>query len=336
MSTIAENYRNRKRKRLTFACNACRSRKVRCDDGHPKCTKCARAGIECITIDPRQPGSVVLRREAQQPSTLPRITPSTTNRTSVSGDQCSPASLLNPSVAVSQSVSGNEVPTEGYEIAQPHDIHGSPQSVTPGPTDNAPLPTWPRFMSGNNLQVMSQWLDLAFARIGVRHGFSSCHNSGAPDRKVSRLSPFALSSLSTHDSPEIPGFAQMFLSSANTFFPVFEERVTHQILNQYNAATVQASLEPYPCSETAIPILMIAVANLFGEADTEEALKHIRAAYSMLSIIVVESSLRSTQALFLLALALRAFNEIYMAWHLITLGISIAQSLAMHRAYTAQ
>lgn len=261
--------------------------------------------------------------------------PSTTHRTSVSEDQCSPASLLNASIAASQHHSSNETPTEIYEIARPRHIHEGPQSVTPEPTDNAPLPTWPRFMSGNNLQVMSQWLDLAFARIGVRHGFSSFHNIGAPDQKVSRLSPYASSSLSTPAS-KIYVFAEMFLSSVNTVFPVFEDCVVDQILNRYSAAKGQVSHEPNPCSETAIAILMIALANICEDADTEEALKHIRAAYSMLSIILVESSLRSSQALFLLALALRAYNEIEMAWHLITLGISIAQSLAMHRAYTAQ
>jgi hypothetical protein len=50
----------------------------------------------------------------------------------------------------------------------------------------------------------------------------------------------------------------------------------------------------------------------------------------MLSAIVAEASLRSTQALFLMSLILRGYNEIEMAWSLLTLAISIAQSLRMH------
>lgn len=51
----------------------------------------------------------------------------------------------------------------------------------------------------------------------------------------------------------------------------------------------------------------------------------------MLRVIVAEASLRSTQALFLMSLVLRGHNEIEMAWSLLTLAISIAQSLGVHR-----
>ncbi|SPO38357.1 uncharacterized protein PSFLO_03834 [Pseudozyma flocculosa] len=46
---------NRKRKRLSHACQACRARKVRCDESLPACRNCVRAQIQCITTDPRRP-----------------------------------------------------------------------------------------------------------------------------------------------------------------------------------------------------------------------------------------------------------------------------------------
>lgn len=38
--------------RAISACQRCRTRKVRCDQDFPKCFKCAKAGVECIGIDP--------------------------------------------------------------------------------------------------------------------------------------------------------------------------------------------------------------------------------------------------------------------------------------------
>lgn len=38
--------------RSIAACQRCRVKKVRCDQNFPKCSKCAKAGLECVGIDP--------------------------------------------------------------------------------------------------------------------------------------------------------------------------------------------------------------------------------------------------------------------------------------------
>lgn len=38
--------------RLIAACQRCRSKKIKCDQNFPKCSKCERAGLECVGIDP--------------------------------------------------------------------------------------------------------------------------------------------------------------------------------------------------------------------------------------------------------------------------------------------
>lgn len=38
--------------RSIAACQRCRSKKIKCDQNFPKCSKCERAGLECVGIDP--------------------------------------------------------------------------------------------------------------------------------------------------------------------------------------------------------------------------------------------------------------------------------------------
>lgn len=38
--------------RSIAACQRCRLKKIKCDQSYPKCTKCAKAGLECVGIDP--------------------------------------------------------------------------------------------------------------------------------------------------------------------------------------------------------------------------------------------------------------------------------------------
>ncbi|KAJ6281447.1 hypothetical protein J3E71DRAFT_391656 [Bipolaris maydis] len=53
-----------KRRRINFACDYCRSRKTRCDEGQPSCHACSAAGIQCVTRNRRQPWLDVRRHEA--------------------------------------------------------------------------------------------------------------------------------------------------------------------------------------------------------------------------------------------------------------------------------
>src|SRR5271163_1508073 len=62
----------RKRKRLSHACNLCRSRKVRCDEQMPTCRNCQRAGAECITTDPKKPEvQIASRRKTTTNGNIP-------------------------------------------------------------------------------------------------------------------------------------------------------------------------------------------------------------------------------------------------------------------------
>jgi hypothetical protein len=61
-SPTSMTVRGQKRLRVSFACNQCRKRKVRCDESQPRCGNCVARGDECVTLDPNDPTREVSRR----------------------------------------------------------------------------------------------------------------------------------------------------------------------------------------------------------------------------------------------------------------------------------
>lgn len=61
MNPTRQNH-SAKRKRLSYACNYCRSQKKRCDEQKPSCRRCIAAGQICITTNPREPGAPEVER----------------------------------------------------------------------------------------------------------------------------------------------------------------------------------------------------------------------------------------------------------------------------------
>lgn len=122
----------------------------------------------------------------------------------------------------------------------------------------------------------------------------------------------------------------------NSVFPLFSTSVIGEMLEEY---AMQSSRDGHqlPSSRTAIATLIISIAEPSDVGyGTHGNLEHVYAAYNLLGAILAEGSLRSTQALFLLALLFRAYNELILAWHLITMATSLAQSLGMHRTINPQ
>lgn len=91
--------------RLIAACQRCRSKKIKCDQNFPKCSKCERAGLECVGIDPATGREVPrlyvyhLEEKVQRLETLLRQ-----NGLDPSGDEGSPALALVLVLAASEPV----------------------------------------------------------------------------------------------------------------------------------------------------------------------------------------------------------------------------------------
>lgn len=52
-----------KRRRIPLACNACRTRKSRCNGQRPKCSTCAEMGFECAYVQSSTSSNVIVGKE---------------------------------------------------------------------------------------------------------------------------------------------------------------------------------------------------------------------------------------------------------------------------------
>lgn len=124
---------DRKRKRLSYACNHCRIKKTRCDEQQPSCRNCRIAGVQCITTDKRR-GAVVTHRRRSAADT--------------------PESQVN---TINTPVSASPLPSRDRQ-SQCWDRSG---------WRSGRLPMMPRFVGGCMFEIMTEWLDLAFYRLRI-------------------------------------------------------------------------------------------------------------------------------------------------------------------------
>jgi hypothetical protein len=130
-------------------------------------------------------------------------------------------------------------------------------------------------------------------------------------------------------------YANFYLGSVNTVYPLFDVSSVQESIQHLSSIISTADTELEPSSSAAISLLQVTTAagpqlqpNISFKAEC------VRAAYSMLGALVLECSLKSAQALFLLSLTFRGYNSNELAWHLIVLAVTVAQTVGMHRAFS--
>lgn len=52
-----------KRRRVAVACDACRTRKSRCDGSRPRCSLCIDLGFECVYTPPTTANNVIVQKD---------------------------------------------------------------------------------------------------------------------------------------------------------------------------------------------------------------------------------------------------------------------------------
>ena len=185
---------NAKRKRLSHACTRCRSKKVRCDELEPNCTNCVRAKVACVTFDPRTL-TAARRREAQtQPA------------------EASPARSSYGYAGAPRKDDSRARSASQQGLAAADDEVESPAVSSPL------LPVLPRFLNGNSLSVLTQWLDLAFARLGMTHRLHSTYKTIRASEKRPSYAGLALRA-----DDALPSYAQVtsdFSMSMGWLFPM--------------------------------------------------------------------------------------------------------------------
>src|SRR5271170_5602040 len=332
-----------KRKRVSHACNLCRSRKVRCDEQMPTCGNCLRAGAVCVTMDPRNPEIPVKSRRR---SALPE-----TNAADASqhGDETEIAHQL---LAMEQTI--RESPLQGahstisttspsqrnpaFDLSHPI----SPQNAmlsgrTPG-TESAGLAvnagvndgSKRKYMGASSLQVLTQWLDLSFSAFGMEKTPSAHFRFGMTWSEEVSL-PLSMTLPQLPPLSERDSCVSTFFSRIHPMFPLLTEVSFRNTVNRL-ADTDLNSLPPSdrPLLACVYGVISIGADERAGTT-TENGTKYFTAAFSLYAHLVAYPYRSSVQAILILVLALRGRNKDGSAWDVHGQAVRLAQSIGLHR-----
>ncbi|KAK3901146.1 hypothetical protein C8A05DRAFT_35190 [Staphylotrichum tortipilum] len=341
-----------KRKRLNFACNHCRSRKVRCDQQEPSCRGCLAAGVACITTNKRRPEVEVRRRPAgsqpddvQEEGSRPGPGPS---RQPLPG--LVPVGLvqrgMGPATPASEPATTNRSPStlSVAAAAAPHGLGrggGGGDHVSPGRFAGR-LPMAPRISGGDTLEIMTGWLELAFHRLGLPSGFDSClwRPKAAQEALLPRLGvPLAL--------PPFPPAAHCraalaaYGTTVHALYPILDWAVLDRICEEVVSGVVPVTAwyaERLPelllfCLAFVLGSAAAAVGgeDPAGEPSSELATAYVGFCETMLGHVLGWGTLDAVRVSFLLALTLRWREKIASAWPLAGVCVSLAQVLGLDR-----
>jgi hypothetical protein len=338
----------KRRKRLTFACSYCRSRKTRCDEQYPSCQACIVAGVPCITTDKRRPGAAVERVEAGRRNSLTRgrrRSPSTLARSSrdfpvsaaeIAGERRSSVAIsecgVNSVSSVAQArqnmhraddVLESNPETVGTEIEE----HSS-QST---PAFTGKLPMVPRIRGQNTLEVLTGWLDLAFYRLGIPKNFRASFGLAEGQRSLVSQMPFSF------DLPDLPAandtrvFVQCYFDITNALFPILEKAELELVLDQ--------ATDPLSCIRAGKlgSLLLLYLSIAIGSFDTKTPLSanltscYLTFSQSAIGHVMTWGTLEAIQIAFLLSLCLKRHDQIGASWHTLGICVSMALSLGINR-----
>lgn len=295
-----------KRKRLNHACDRCRARKVRCDDLRPNCTNCVKANAECTTRDLRNPSATVVRHEAQLPphgllpTTRFQSVHSVYNPSGTTPSTTSPSNSIRPSIIEKESE--NDVQSPGRGSAAPR------------------LPAFPRFINGNSLYILTQWLDLAFVRLRHSFRFSHLYQQSKP-RQVNASSCTINNFRALQSVEQRDAVLQYFLRNVHSVFPLLSPDYWETILAQQDL-------------ERSIPnILGSLMLAMYPSVEAHIALDH---AFSLLNLLIQSPSLESLIALIFMVIAFRGQDDSETAQHVLSVASSIASTMQLHRALPEQ
>ncbi|KAL2831609.1 hypothetical protein BJY01DRAFT_254230 [Aspergillus pseudoustus] len=281
-----------KRKRLSYACNHCRQKKTRCDEQQPSCRNCRIAGVECITTDKRRSGIVVSHRRRARTGTSPSASPAV--------------------VATPESRPSPLPPTSQYHPPLPA------QSWDRSGWGSGRLPMMPQLVGGSMFAIMTEWLDLAFFRLRIPAPYAPASppipNVVVPNEPARLPTPEAMRR-----------YQQLYFDTLHYLFPFL------------SVADLEGAEDFDVVKPPSGQALAYLIATIGCMADPQSHLSgptissYISQCNGLLGHMVAERSLHSVQAILLLAIALRSCDEISWAWDVLSLGVSIAQSIRINQ-----
>jgi hypothetical protein len=233
----------------------------------------------------------------------------------------------------------------------------SPQNVLPAsiaessPAESSPLlPVLPRFLNGNSLSVLTQWLDLAFARLGMTQRLHRTYNDIRSREQRPKYASPVLSVDEVRDS--LSGYAntkRALSASLGQIFPIYENSSRDSVMASDGPVELRNPLEPYMSTEmpeaagqveptfgspTPLHAIMHAMIHAArgSDSDRQSAERCFGYAFGQLPAILEDSqALDSLRALVLMSLYLRWRNDVERAWQLLSLAVASVQNHGLHR-----
>ncbi|KAF7535969.1 hypothetical protein G7054_g4982 [Neopestalotiopsis clavispora] len=359
-----------KRRRLNFACNYCRSRKSRCDEQKPSCRACLTAGIPCVTVDKRRPGVSITRHEAGATPSSSNSTQGAAAVTSPSvqttfrraslidapTEQSSvpvpapvpqhrrPSSVVPPLTPRSANELQEEnnhgrpwnppptrrIPDGGTDFAA--DMHAETDHVTQTTKFSGRLPMMRPSSGSCTSELLTDWLDLAFHRLGLRKRL------GPLLAPAESNTPFQ-QPLLVQEPPPFPDSATsqellfLYLEEVNAVFPVLDAAKTGQMLD----IALQLGPQQFAHEHGFLPLLLIYLVLGLGALSHERkewrdySASNLDFCRSFVGHMIGWNTIQAVQLMFLVSLCLKSHDQISAAWSALGLCVSMAMSQGLSR-----
>lgn len=349
-----------KRKRLSYACNYCRIKKTRCDEQQPRCRACAAAGIECITTDKRRPHAQILsrrksaswreeqRHHARLASSPLSIDTTLTRHTGADdGRQVGLEGIQQARVDDMQHIDvddGQRAAVDEEPLSRrPHDTTSIATETTITPQarrelENEHLPMMPSPQAETNIvRQLTQWLELAFARLKRPQQFMTYLTDSHSTAAEVPLGLFLNSSgPDLPDAEAIRGHITAFFAYVHPIFPFLRRNFVDSAANRVCASIMDpGSLHGRDIPTLALVYLMCTFGMIAGPHSSEsQATIDLYLLYcsSLVGHLMAFRSTESVQIILLFSIVLRVRDRLTWSWDLLTMAVSMAQSLLLHEA----
>lgn len=203
----------------------------------------------------------------------------------------------------------------------------------------------PVFSGTTTLQLMKDWLDLAFCRLGVHESAFDIRDS--VDTAIGHNCSISSTLASSLEPPDLPSYEETtdclsdYMSYVHAIFPIsiglIIER-NHAIIFS-GADTPKSLLAEQEAPFQAIYYLALTLGLPFSSSSSMDTRlkggQFIAYSHTLLGHLIGHRSVPSVQAIFLLSLALRECDRISESSDVLKLAISMAQSLHLDRSQSA-
>lgn len=306
---------------------------LRCDEQEP-CHACAVAGLKCITVDRRRPGVHVARHEAGSGTKIRPLHSAASTAASSEGQD--PSMTISPAwnetspplvrdTQPSWSAAGPDR-MGGHHGSAPDDLHAEVDPVKRITKFSGRLPMLEPSSGASTPELLTDWLDLAFHRLGVRRRLGPVI-AGCPSifqQPVLSLDAPVLPDLATARS-----FLKQYLEHANAVFPLLDASNIGQMVSIVCEHGPDRSSQDYGFLTTIIVYLVLAIGAPCQYQEISLALVDFCRPY--VGHIIGVHSLQAVQAMFLLAFVLKLHDQVIPAKSTLDLCTSIANSMGLNR-----